>query len=359
MLLPFISQIPPQSRGLQVRFFQGICLKKPQTLARFLWPLGVLVGFVVGGYRSPSFAQSSPGLDGYPATAGAEVIPGDLVPLAQNVTVRIIDGDVAGSGFIVERRGSRYTVVTNAHVVSWGDNPRILTVDGQLHQPNQPPRLLPGFDLALLFFDSDRPYGIATLSPLPPAPGDPVYAVGFPLYVPGLATSTASQGRQPFRIAAGRITLTLPTPLPAGYSLGYSSAVVVGMSGGPVLNQQGQVVGINGRSADRDPSFGVYTLVNGQEPDPALLPAIMASSWGIPLAGQGALLGLSPLERGSDRSPWLGMPTPPIPSSPVPSQQLLRQDESSNAGLSNAGLSNSSPRHNQSSHLEGDLQPDS
>ena len=210
--------------------------------------------------------------------------PAFLTPLIENTTVRVYAGKTAGSGVIVARSGSRYQVLTNRHVVEWGDRLQVLTADGQF-QPAQILQTFAGLDLAVVTFQSDRLYAVAPLSSSLPPVGTPIYAAGFPLYQAGQPQDTTGLGRQTFQITSGSLTWLLNSPLPEGYRLGYSNPVAIGMSGGPLFNAQGQVVGINGRSAGRDAGFGLDTLGNGQPLDPILAAQMAELSWGIPVAG--------------------------------------------------------------------------
>jgi serine protease Do len=188
----------------------------------------------------------------------------------------------AGSGVIVQRKGSMYTVLTNWHVVSLGDRvPTVLTPDGRryvVHRIQQ----IGQIDLAIVQFRSGLAYCVATIGAAVPV-GDSVYAAGFPMYRAGTVESTLELGIRNFQLTSGRVTLRLSKPLDQGYSLGYSNAVVVGMSGGPVFNAQGQLVGVNGRVKARDPAFGAYRFADGTEPDERLLEQIAESSLGIPI----------------------------------------------------------------------------
>ncbi|MEG4114000.1 MULTISPECIES: hypothetical protein [unclassified Microcoleus] len=61
------------------------------------------------------------------------------------------------------------------------------------------------------------------------------------------------------------VSVLLPKSLAQGYSLGYTNEVKIGMSGSPIFNAKGFLVGINGRGKYRDPNFGVYAFEDGSD----------------------------------------------------------------------------------------------
>jgi hypothetical protein len=85
-------------------------------------------------------------------------------------------------------------------------------------------------------------------------------------------------------VARGFVELLLPKSLPQGSSLGYTNEVKIGMSGGPIFNAKGFLVGINGRAKYRNPDFEVYTFEDATEPTAELLEKMVKSSWGIPIS---------------------------------------------------------------------------
>ncbi|WP_333301752.1 serine protease [Microcoleus sp. K4-C2] len=201
-------------------------------------------------------------------------IPGvDVENLARQTAVRIQTGKSFGSGTIVRRQGQTYTVLTNWHVVAIVRGDRtIVTGDGLLHQPLGVPRRLGDTDLAIVEFRSAIEYKVAPISAEPAAVGEPLLAAGFPA------------GAEVLAVAGGFVELLLPKSLPQGYSLGYTNEVKIGMSGGPIFNAKGFLVGINGRGKYRDPDFGVYAFEDGSEPTTELLEKMVKSSWGIPIS---------------------------------------------------------------------------
>lgn len=203
---------------------------------------------------------------------------------ARLITVRLLTPAASGSGVLVQRQGNTYTVLTNWHVVEMDNVSTILTPDGQQQQIiRHSIRRLGRADLAIVQFSSYRSYQIAAIAHTPFQVGDWVYASGFPMYQETDLQTTFKQGIWNLRLTEGVISLRLEQPLHQGYSLGYTNKIVVGMSGGPILNQQGELIGINGRVQGRDPSFGAYIFEDGTEPSEALLEQMLHASWGIPI----------------------------------------------------------------------------
>jgi S1-C subfamily serine protease len=169
---------------------------------------------------------------------------GQIFRNAQSITVKILSADFLGSGIILSKKAAIYTVLTNAHVLEAGDRPyRIQTPDGNIYAANVPQNLNFGEnDLALLQFQSlSTIYATASLTSSP-TEGNEVFVAGFPVTEEGFQN-------QSLAFTAGKISLVLPKPLEGGYQLGYTNDLKKGMSGGPLLNCQGKVVGVNGMQA--------------------------------------------------------------------------------------------------------------
>ncbi|AKG24286.1 S1 family peptidase [Calothrix sp. 336/3] len=202
---------------------------------------------------------------------------------AQKITVKVMSQDFLGSGIILQKKESVYTVLTNAHVLRAGEAPyRIQTSDGQIwnaHIPKKYPSLKQNFaqghDLAVLTFHCDRQvYPVATFGKQPQV-GESVFVAGFP-YIED------STHKQKLVFNSGKISLLLPKPLEGGYQIGYTNDIQKGMSGGPLLNQQGQVVGVNGMHAYPlwdSPSV----FMDGSEAEETLHKKINRLSWAVPI----------------------------------------------------------------------------
>ncbi len=161
---------------------------------------------------------------------------------AKEYTV-LIDGDGIGSGIIIERKGNNYFVLTNRHVVDEDGRYEIQTNDGSRH-PVYYSKELPGFDLAVVQFTSNKNYSIANLGDSNQLrEGMKVYVVGWAT-IPGVSEPS-------YQFTTGNLRSLLRNP-DQGYSLVYNNEAIPGMSGGPVIDKNGQVIGINGRADLRE-----------------------------------------------------------------------------------------------------------
>lgn len=157
--------------------------------------------------------------------------------IAKDITVRI-QGPKGGSGVILEKQGSTYYILTNWHVVDKAGDYEVVTPDGKAHSVSYSlVRRMPGADLAIVPFSSTQSYRLAQLANSPATPGKKAYVAGWP-------TSGGSL-RQPIFIATEG-QLTGRQTAWNGYTLVYNNLVRAGMSGGPVLDDAGRVVAING-----------------------------------------------------------------------------------------------------------------
>ena len=113
--------------------------------------------------------------------------------------------------------------------------------------------------------------------------GEPVFAAGFRCIGEVIRLlSTKEFGH--FGLLKGLYQCYRRKSLAQGYRLGYTNDIAVGMSGGPIFNSQGLLIGINGRVKNRDPDFGVYAFEDGTEPSGRMLEQMVNSSWGIPIS---------------------------------------------------------------------------
>jgi S1-C subfamily serine protease len=192
------------------------------------------------------------------------------------ITVKILaGGEIIGSGTIWQSSNGNSRVVTNSHVLNARKQPFFIqTADGKVHPANATtPANWAKLDLAALQFYADQNYPIAKIDrSTRPQIGETVLAAGFPQNTK-FATPT---------IEKGAITHVLSKPLAEGYQVGYSSAVAKGMSGGPLVDQRGALIGINGIHAQ--PLWeGGETFADGTVVTEPLLSQISEASWAIPV----------------------------------------------------------------------------
>lgn len=203
-------------------------------------------------------------------------LPADQVrDRARAVTIKLIGDQGVGTGTLVGRNGNIYNVITNSHVLFSLPVSQVQTSDGSIHPViSVQDSGFGGNDLALIQFRSNKNYETAQLLQQPVRVGEPTYAAGFPLDF----NSTESN----FNLTEGTVSYLLPQPLMDGYQLGYTNIVLNGMSGGPVLNQRGELIGINGRGNGivwKNP----HIFADGSTPNPSLQTAMQQSSWAIPI----------------------------------------------------------------------------
>ena len=174
-----------------------------------------------------------------------KIVEKQLCQTAAKFTVKIISGEGWGTGILVQKQENVYTLVTNDHVLrDKTENFVVETEDGEKHQAsllvsfhhNQ----ITGNDLAILQFNSQKNYPIVSLAKLQKE--ERVMAVGFPIDVN--VTSSKKGGLTCTKL--GEVSKYLARPMRSGYQIGYKLTVFNGMSGGPLLNNHGQLVGIIG-----------------------------------------------------------------------------------------------------------------
>jgi len=164
-----------------------------------------------------------------------QAVPG-VVTITTQVTSQFGQtGQGTGSGIVVDTQGH---ILTNAHVVSGAQQIRVTFSDGQTVAAT-----LAGIDTTADLAVIKVSVAASSLHPLTLGNsnsvqvGDSVYAIGAPF---GLSGS----------LSAGVVSaLNRSNPASGGASLSHliqtDAAINPGDSGGPLLNAQGQVIGIN------------------------------------------------------------------------------------------------------------------
>lgn len=218
-------------------------------------------------------------------------LPSRLISLrvnhaAKNITFKVYDDEnFLGSGTLISRQQNQYFVLTNKHVLRSGKSPyQVKAPDGKFHDALAlDPNTFPHEDLIVLSFQSDRAeYKTPEFNDYSRLRIDEaVFAVGFPL-VSTSKNETLQAISPSLNITEGQVTSILDKPLLEGYQIAYSNDVRKGMSGGPLLNQAGKVVGVNGKQAY--PLWDVPDLYQDKSPvDGSLQSLINRSSLAIPI----------------------------------------------------------------------------
>ncbi len=173
----------------------------------------------------------------------AAMSPTEVGKIAKGVTVAIRTPEERGSGAIIARTGNTYTVLTAAHVVKKTNSRYTIELsDGQKYAVSGR-QLSPtgNLDLAIVKFQSDRNYPVVKLGDSNSATeGSLAYVSGFPL-------ATAAITKSVYTFSDGKITANSSQPFDNGYSIVYSCNTLPGMSGGPVLNDRGELIAVHGR----------------------------------------------------------------------------------------------------------------
>jgi tetratricopeptide (TPR) repeat protein/S1-C subfamily serine protease len=200
-------------------------------------------GIPESGKKTDGIVSNSTTCNQSPAIAYADAKTQKVSEIARAVTV-CITSQTPGSGVIIKRQGNVYTILTAAHVVATEDKYKVVAPDGKQYAIDYKTiKRFPGkIDLAILQFTSDQEYRVVEIEDSTKAvTGTPSYVAGFPL-------QSAESTIQNYRFSDGQISANASRPLETGYALSYLNDTFSGMSGGPVLDEQGKLIGIHGQS---------------------------------------------------------------------------------------------------------------
>ncbi len=169
--------------------------------------------------------------------------------IAREVTVLIRGEQGHGSGVIIQKSGNTYYVLTAEHVVRKKDDFKLVTADKQAYAVDYSQvQKINGVDLAIVKFTSDKNYQVAKMGTAKTNEGQDVYVSGWPS---NGAIGAAAGGELIRQFTSGSISGFLPKPL-NGYSMIYTNVTRSGMSGCPVLDTAGRLVGIHGMGDKED-----------------------------------------------------------------------------------------------------------
>jgi len=197
-----------------------------------------------------------------------------LQALAKSITVKILTKNGSASGTLIAKNGNNYTILTNDHVINPGESYRIQAPDGKIYPATvikEKPPSLKNQDAALFQFESTVEYTIATLGISAPI------AVEQKIVAAGFVNDSAK-----LVFTEGQISLLPDKSFQRGYRIGYNNKIQPGMSGGPILNYQGEVIGINAVHA-YPISDKIYTYIDNSKPSAAERQQMRQYSWGLPI----------------------------------------------------------------------------
>ena len=181
----------------------------------------------------------------YTNTVLAQLTPQEISAIAKPITVRI-DGANEGSRVIIDRSDDTYTVVTNWHVVKVVGEYTVQTSDGQQHPVDyqQTQQFSESADLAIIKFTSNQDYDVASLGEsIDLGEGETIHLAGYPG-----SDQIIGQSDRFFHFYNLSLVSILPIERDGGYTLSYAGENFSGMSGSPILDSDGNIIGINGTS---------------------------------------------------------------------------------------------------------------
>lgn len=171
----------------------------------------------------------------------------EIAQLAMFTTVEVnntLGFSTSGSGVIIAKQGNIYTVLTANHVVaSLAQEYSIRTHLEKNYTAIRIQRLPKNdrdIDLALIQFQSREQYPVAPMGESKRA------VVGSTIYVAGYPLPIAFGSERKLEFTGGIVSSRLGYAS-SGYGLRYQAVTRRGMSGGPVFDADGRVVGIHGQ----------------------------------------------------------------------------------------------------------------
>jgi putative serine protease PepD len=205
---------------------------------------GGAVGYLLAERESGSLTVDGSNLGSAPART-AERPEGSIAGVAAQVLPSVVqikvetgDGGATGSGFVVDDEG---LIVTNNHVVEGAAGDVSLTFSDGTNAQADVVGTSASYDLAVLRIDARNLPALPLGNSDAVVVGDPVIAIGSPLGLSGTVTSGIVSAKD--------------RPVTAGSQGGGDSAYInaiqtdaainPGNSGGPLVNLEGEVIGVN------------------------------------------------------------------------------------------------------------------
>jgi putative serine protease PepD len=242
---------PSPARRTRARFGSGVLVGAALTGAAVAgYAAGQQPGTAAPEAAAPVAAETVAAAPAGSISALVEQARPSIVAVRQQVTQAgpngPVSGQAAGTGFVLSADGY---IVTNNHVIAEGDDITVTFDDGS----TVPARLVAGDasrDLAVLKVDRAGLVPLAVGDSDGLRIGDPLVAIGYALDLNGEPSVTAGI------LSATERSITEPNGEQLVNLLQTDTAINPGNSGGPLLNAQGEVVGINTAVAGQAQNIG-------------------------------------------------------------------------------------------------------
>jgi tetratricopeptide (TPR) repeat protein/S1-C subfamily serine protease len=198
---------------------------------------------------------------------------------AAKITVKIKNGDDGGSGVLIGKKGNTYLVLTSTSIVNGNSKITLQAPDAQVYAAQKVQNIQVGnFDVAVLEFTSSKTYELAKFTNFEKRrdvalnEGRDVFAAGFPYNATGL------------QVLEGEVTQLPQEAFSNGTQVGYVTKgdLKQGMSGGPILDNFGNLVGVNSTLA-YPITNDVYKYADGSKAPQDKLEEYRRANWSVPV----------------------------------------------------------------------------
>jgi tetratricopeptide (TPR) repeat protein len=196
---------------------------------------------------APTAVQSPPVTPSQPSPVATAPSTTNVYSTASATTVRI-EGQNSGSGVIFSKQGNTYYVLTAKHVVATLDQYEIVTPSGKTYAVDYARvTKLANIDLAVIPFTSNEALSLVKFgNSQAVSQGNEINISGWP--IPDAAIT------QPSHLVIPGVVVGIQNNNKDGYALLYNNSTSPGMSGGPIFNREGQMIGIHGRASGNQES---------------------------------------------------------------------------------------------------------
>jgi tetratricopeptide (TPR) repeat protein len=186
--------------------------------------------------------ESLPNSPKQPAPNPVATSTSNVYKTAQATTL-LIEGQNSGSGVLFSKSANTYYLLTAKHVVATPDEYRIVTPSGKTYAVDYAQIVkLTNSDLAVVPFTSSETLSLAQFGNSQALnQGDEIYISGWPVVDEAIT--------KPSHLVTPGVVVGIRNENKDGYELFYNNSTGPGMSGGPIFNRAGQMIGIHGRAS--------------------------------------------------------------------------------------------------------------